>query len=532
MLSAGLEVSLGVFFLISAVQLLLGGASGWFLRETRVVPKADDDGEAQQLHARRMNEALMELRDLTGNIGQNVGQHAGQLEAIGLELAEARERGETDMDAALISAMAKVTEANERLQQQLQSAEQKIAEQKGQIETQTAEARTDALTLLPNRRAFDAELLRRLAEYTRYQIPVTLMLADVDHFKKFNDTHGHLAGDEVLRGVAKTLFQAMREVDLVARYGGEEFAVIFPATTVQDAQRGAERGRAAIEAARFEFEGTTLAVTISGGLAEATKQDDSASLIKRADEALYAAKKGGRNQVQVQTDEGCQPLKPKHAEPAAAPVAAMPTPVVASPPMPLPDAKLKYDGEEHALVTPTVNSRTDELTGLPNFFALREELSRQIAERRRRQTPVCVAMVQVDQLSELQAEHGPQVTEVILRAVTQFLKAALRSMDFVARRDDGGFALVLPATTVTNSVHVAERIRKAVELCRLRIEEQEFQFSVSVGVAEVLGADDVDGVLARGDATLIAAQSVGGNSTRYTDAANPQPVAAIVTAEV
>lgn len=523
MFSTGLEVSLGLFLLISALQLLLGGASGWFLRDARK-PLADDLDEAHRLQTRRMNEALMQLRDLTGNIGQNVGQHAGQMEAIGQELAEAQQRGDGPMEAALLAAMAKVTEANQRLQNQLQSAEQKIQEQQGQLASQIAEARTDALTLLPNRRAFDDELARRLAEYARHQTPVTLLLADVDHFKKFNDTHGHLAGDEVLRGVARTLFEAMREVDLVARYGGEEFAVVMPATTAQDARHGAERGRALIEAARFQFEGAMLHVTISGGLAEAQHGDDSASLIKRADEALYCAKKSGRNQVQVHTGQACETLAPKHAapaEPAPAPAAPPPAPAPT-----LHDASLNYNGQEHALLAPPVNSRTDDLTGLPNFFALREEITRQIAERRRRQTPVCMALVSVDQLGQLHQQHGPQVIEVVLRAVTQFLRAALRTMDFVARLDDGDFALVLPVTTSANAVHVAERIRKAVELCRLRIDEHEFQFSVSVGVTELLGADEVDGALDRGRSTLETARTAGGNLTYFTDADHAAPLAA------
>src|SRR6185295_20304286 len=93
-----------------------------------------------------------------------------------------------------------------------------------------ADARTDALTRLANRRAFDDELERRFNEWKRLRVPYTLLMADVDHFKKFNDTHGHQAGDEVLKGVAKTLKDTMREMDFVARYGGEEFAAVLPVT--------------------------------------------------------------------------------------------------------------------------------------------------------------------------------------------------------------------------------------------------------------------------------------------------------------
>ena len=119
------------------------------------------------------------------------------------------------------------------------------------------------------------------------------MMIDVDHFKKFNDTHGHLAGDEVLRGVARGLGYQLRDTDIVARYGGEEFAIIMAGTTLGESEIGAVRAAAHIADCRFEFEGRTLNVTVSGGLAQALPGEDEATLIKRADEALYAAKKVG-----------------------------------------------------------------------------------------------------------------------------------------------------------------------------------------------------------------------------------------------
>ena len=98
------------------------------------------------------------------------------------------------------------------------------------MQTLLAETRTDALTLLANRRAFDDELAKRCAEFRRQGRTFSLTIVDVDRFKNFNDTYGHRAGDEVLRNVAKVLRRKMRETDIVARYGGEEFAIIHPGT--------------------------------------------------------------------------------------------------------------------------------------------------------------------------------------------------------------------------------------------------------------------------------------------------------------
>ena len=121
------------------------------------------------------------------------------------------------------------------------------------------------------------------------------MMLDVDHFKRFNDTHGHQAGDEVLRSVAKVLKQSLRDTVLVARFGGEEFAIVFSGLPITAARIPAERARAAIGAATIQFNGRPLHVTAMPGLAELQPGEDEQGLLKRVDEALYAAKHAGRN---------------------------------------------------------------------------------------------------------------------------------------------------------------------------------------------------------------------------------------------
>src|SRR5439155_11482685 len=110
---------------------------------------------------------------------------------------------------------------------ELDSAEERLQSQALQMESHACEARTDALTQVANRRALDDELTRCLIDFQRRQTPTTLMLLDVDHFKRFNDTHGHQAGDDALQGVARLVRQAVGEAGFVARYGGEEFAVVL-----------------------------------------------------------------------------------------------------------------------------------------------------------------------------------------------------------------------------------------------------------------------------------------------------------------
>jgi diguanylate cyclase (GGDEF)-like protein len=158
------------------------------------------------------------------------------------------------------------------------------------------QSRTDALTKLFNRRFFDERVAYEFERSQRYHSPVSLLVADIDHFKQFNDRHGHARGDEALRAVAKQLLEGVRSQDIVCRYGGEEFALILPGTDGDQAMVVAETLRQSIE----QSKGTSVGmVTISVGVASPADGgigDDSA-LFRAADAALYQAKAGGRNRV-------------------------------------------------------------------------------------------------------------------------------------------------------------------------------------------------------------------------------------------
>ncbi|MEW6131579.1 MAG: sensor domain-containing diguanylate cyclase [Pseudomonadota bacterium] len=152
----------------------------------------------------------------------------------------------------------------------------------------------DALTGLDNRLSMDLTLARLLAEARRYRRPLAVAMADIDFFKKFNDSYGHQAGDALLTEVAQRLRCGTREADMVARYGGEEFLLLLPHTTLEQAAALAERLRQTIE--------SSTPVTISIGVAALGPQHDSQdTLIKAADDALYRAKQSGRNRVVTQS---------------------------------------------------------------------------------------------------------------------------------------------------------------------------------------------------------------------------------------
>lgn len=160
-------------------------------------------------------------------------------------------------------------------------------------------ARTDALTGLDNRGSFDQELVSRLSQLQDADTPLALLLIDVDHFKRFNDTHGHPAGDQALRVFAELLSAHTRKIGAIAaRYGGEEFAVLVQGEQAQSASRLAEELRLRVASLLMTLDnGSSAQLTVSIGVARAKPTDDAQTLVARADRRLYDAKAAGRNRV-------------------------------------------------------------------------------------------------------------------------------------------------------------------------------------------------------------------------------------------
>ncbi|MBI4849295.1 MAG: GGDEF domain-containing protein [Nitrospirae bacterium] len=160
----------------------------------------------------------------------------------------------------------------------------------------------DALTGIYNRRAYDEKIEEILAHVQRYDIPATLMICDIDFFKKINDKFGHKIGDLALKKLADLLKERLRKNDFIARYGGEEFAIILPHTDLNGAKIAGESVRSYIDKSVFSYKGQKIPLTISAGVSSFKKDDDITTVFERADKALYLAKKSGRNLVRTDED--------------------------------------------------------------------------------------------------------------------------------------------------------------------------------------------------------------------------------------
>lgn len=267
--------------------------------ETAIV--RDEAKSSGALERRELREFSSYVQSLAAVMDDNMDRHSTRVATVSEGIVQ---NAATDPNVVLLAAT-QLLEANGELLKELHSAREQIAAKQQQLETYMSEARTDALTGLWNRRAFDQEMFRQFAQRKRQGNTISLLLADVDHFKLFNDYHGHQAGDEMLRQVAATFERTMRDMDLVCRYGGEEFAIILPGIGLENALRAAQRAHAAVERMTYQIANAQLNVTVSLGVAEVLGDEGVECVIKRADDALYAAKEAGRNGIRYHDGSQC-----------------------------------------------------------------------------------------------------------------------------------------------------------------------------------------------------------------------------------
>ena len=227
---------------------------------------------------------------------------AGATEQLGL--SKDREGLRTIIES-LVQTTRTMEISNRQLEERLSASKLEINELQENLEAVRTESLTDPLTQLANRKFFDITLEKTIAEAFERNEPLALMFTDIDHFKAFNDSFGHLTGDQVLRLVAMSVKHNVKGKDTAARYGGEEFAVILPNTVLRAAVTVAEHIRRAVMAKELMKRSTGEhlgRMTISIGVAALRNGDSGQSLIERADTCLYAAKRHGRNRVMCETD--------------------------------------------------------------------------------------------------------------------------------------------------------------------------------------------------------------------------------------
>ena len=270
-----------------------------YLSPTRLTERIDKVG----------NQVMGEIEQVMAMIDAAAGSantYTETLTDMSEKLGNSKDReGLRTIVESLVQTAKDMEASNQKLEERLNASKQEIDQLQENLEVVRTESLTDPLTQLANRKFFDTTIEQAIEDAREKNEPLSLLMTDIDHFKNFNDSFGHLTGDQVLRLVAMSVKQNVKGQDTAARYGGEEFAVVLPNTVLRSAITVADHIRRAVMTKELMKRSTGEhlgRVTISIGVATWHKNDTIQSLIERTDTCLYAAKRHGRNRVMCETD--------------------------------------------------------------------------------------------------------------------------------------------------------------------------------------------------------------------------------------
>lgn len=436
-------------------------------------PACHTDGsrEASVAAAEAISEVVDRVRSLADGVRIEVHEHSQSVEQINHDLLATANLSDPEAASRVIS---RLIDANRHLDSRLNLAEARLQEQSQLLRSHRVEARTDALTGLPNRRVFDEEIERAFEDKRNSRRASSLIMVDIDHFKDFNDLHGHQAGDLCLKKVGEEIRQTIRGIGgIVMRYGGEEFAVLLPGTELFDAKVAARRLNRNIERLIVDFEQKELSVTASLGVAEIGRDSEASEWLGRADRALYAAKHEGRNRGYWHDGQACHEITRRNTDPA-----------------------VEVD-------------ETDNVVARRAAFI--NDVNRRLALFHRKRQPLALIISSIDSIDNKPVEEHPDYV-AIQQAVMQVFSAVLRDMDHVCQMADNQFGALLPAADGHDASVVAERARDAISRLELKTPTDVIRISISCGVSHALEGDEAEHMLSRSESALAHARDKNGNA--------------------
>jgi diguanylate cyclase len=264
-------------------------------------PKLDEQAEAIESSRDAIQDLLQSLSEFVSDLVKSNTSYDDKMKDHKVSIDQAMTMaGLEEIKRLLVREIEAMQSTNESYRRKLDHANATIQDQQEIMERFRIDAKMDFLTRIANRRAFDLRLKEEFERAKRYGSIFSLIMIDIDHFKKVNDVHGHMAGDQVLRLVAQVLEDQTRFNDFVSRYGGEEFAVLLPESTADQGRYVAEKIRSAVEKTSLVYADEKIRITVSAGVGEVdTESETPETLIERVDTALYLAKEKGRNCVEA-----------------------------------------------------------------------------------------------------------------------------------------------------------------------------------------------------------------------------------------
>ena len=459
----------------------------------------------RQQHVYR--QVLRSLELLATELASSVAGHGNRLQQIDGQLTDDAGRNAANLSAAV----GQILDAAEELEEKVESAEKRIGQQAAAVHMQAVMSHADLLTSLPNRCTFEAELdqcSRRSRAKGAYS---TVALIDLDQFSRVNAQYGHQGGDVILRQAAAVIKQLFGGKELVARYSGDTYAVLLHQTTLHDALPIVERMRATIEQSQFSHGSLPLRLTASIGVAQLQPEESPADVMGRGQLALRAAKQAGGNGCHWHDGAASFPVSSafKNAESNSA---------SASSPSLLSMFRRSISGiDAEDPITDTEKSREKPiLTGRSLFV---NNLQRRMTEWKRGGPAVSVIVLRIDQREALVSRFGSHAQTFLHRVLGRLLEAVTREMDERCEFEDGLFAVLLPGADEANSLAVAERLRSQTRQCKVRMAEDLWDLTASIGVAHCSSASTVVDVMKAAEGAMKQAIVEGGDAICVREAA-------------
>ena len=433
------------------------------------------EADEQQLSQEKISEVADRLRSHAMSMSANVDAHQSRVQTISDTLTD----GEENTPEAILAAVTEMVAANEAMQAQLQNAKDQIDDQAQQIETAEKRAQTDALTRVANRLAFNEHFVRRHAMGVGEA--GVLAIFDVDHFKQFNDTHGHRAGDEVLKVVAGTLHSALCEHGLVARYGGEEFGVILHENSIERASELIEQARAAIGARSIYFEGKHLQVHASAGVAGLLPDETMEQWLQRSDDGLYKSKEAGRDCAHRM--DGVTPIRIPSANQPTSPANEQGQPSASE--------------QEKAAAAKTANRAFAYLPNQETLAATYQEMQGE-------------SNVGDEAMFLLAIRYSGELDTGIMQSLLQIVRAGARNIDRIGCADDTVLLLCMPSASQDETSERASQIVTAASAIKLK-DGSSVDTLLSIAVSEAGESDEFNAVV---DRVLDASKASQGETIR------------------
>ena len=461
--------------LFGCLMLAIGLMTGLWIAAlncpTRSASQPDDSADTRDGLA--LQPVLMfssSLIRLAQTVSGDLRAHSTKIQAISAGLCEvdhslpqARHLIETAPD--------RIVAANVELQAQLARAKQQIEVLAAKLRVRESEARTDIVTTLFNRRAFEEELRKQLSLWERTDISFALLMLDIDHFKRLNDRHGHQLGDVVLREVGQIIVEQLRGMDIAFRYGGEEFAVILPATKSSDACIAAERIRKTIEQSVIPCADKQLNVTASVGVAHVIASEKPVGVIGRADDALYRAKQSGRNCVCWHNGLDILPLTTSET------------------PTSTPSSKLGTIRQSKPTSLKTLNS----------------ELTRHVCDSRHVHTPLSLVCMRIVSCPIVGNALERKSADSLLPVIHNLIRPKLKETDLFAPMSAAEFILVLPGCLHDAAIQLVEDLLETRELGTLK---RKYGVLLQYEACELLPNETAEQLLLRArECTLVSSAS-------------------------